>query len=250
MSKGNLKELMSFPAIGYSKLNGYLGMVSLNKFTNELYITSKSNVKGIYAEMIKGLIHQLDATKLMYLKNYLKKNDVTLTFEVIKVKEDPHIIEYEKDKLVLLSIVDNNVVFNERPYEEVVELGNKLGLEVTEPLVVLNSWEEFKVFYKKSLSENVFDLEEEHIEGYVIKCSNGFFVKLKMPYYSYWKSMRGNIEKYKKGNEKVLVNLNKEEQEIVKYGAEKFKDTEVNIIDLLNEDYIKKIVNILNQSSR
>lgn len=242
MSKGILKNEMEFPAVGYSKLNGYLGLVGLNRTTNEFYISSKSSPQGPYADMVVDLVEKLGAERKLKLKNYLKANDVTLVFEVIKYKEDPHIIKYDKDKLILLSIVENTINFKDRDYEEVIELSNKLNLECKEKLVVLNNWEEFKAFYKECMKEDIYDIEGEHIEGLVIECENGFIVKLKMPYYNYWKKMRGTIERYKKGNENALDGLQEEEKQIVEIGVKLFEDDDVNIIDLLDNVEVKSLV--------
>lgn len=247
MSKGNLKELMEFPAVCYSKANGYLGIVGLDRNRNELYVSSKATVKGKYAEMLQGLVNSLGAEKNLFLKSYLKKNKVTLVFEAVKYKEDPHIIKYTEDKLVLLAVIENEVHYKEKSYEETVYVADRLGVEVTEPLVTLNNWEEFKVFYRDCMNEDVYDMDESHIEGYVIKCINGFNVKLKMPYYNYWKRFRGLIDRYRKGNDRALDGLDPLEKEIVMIGGHLFhrKGSEVDVITLLEDEDVKRLVKIL-----
>lgn len=253
MSKGNLKEMVKFPVYGYDKLNGFLGMISVHKHSNELYIASKSTDKGDYVGYLKNIFYrEVSASNQLWLKNYTKENNVTLTFEVIDVDNDPHIIKYEKSKLVLLSIVKNTVVFEELPYNEVYEVAKKLGIECTKPMFVLNTWEELVKFYKDEKKENIFDLEAEHIEGYILKDSNNFMFKLKKPYYNYWKMIRGLVSRLLLVEDIESTDFNdilnvldtSEEKEIATLGYKLFKDTgkrEVDVLKILELERVKEL---------
>lgn len=77
------------------KMNGFLGCISLNPYTQELLLstTGSIDISSPYIQKIEKYI----VGKEIQIKNFLQKNNMTLLFEVIH-PEDPHIIEYtEKD---------------------------------------------------------------------------------------------------------------------------------------------------------
>lgn len=250
MSKGNLKEILKFPIVGYEKLNGFLGLVSYNHLTDDFYICTKSNSQGEYAGYFKSLFYKkINVSKRGYLLNYLKVNDVTLSFEVIDIINDPHIIKYDESNIVLLSIIKNDIYFNELPFEDVVNLGLELDLDIAKPLVTLNNFSEFVSYYNDIiLKENIFDIESNHLEGLVFKDLNNFMFKVKFPYYSYWKYMRGLINKYlnisisiENSNKKdfseldnLLLNLSELDRNILLLLIKSHVDNNMTKVDILS----------------
>lgn len=103
-----LQHTLKFPVACYVKENGFLGLVSWNKYTDDLFITSKSDPEGPFAEYLRSMIYEkIPKDKLDDMKIYLKEHDVTFVFECCDMKNDPHIIEYPESKLVLLDIIYN-----------------------------------------------------------------------------------------------------------------------------------------------
>ena len=168
----------------YKKENGYLGIMSL--VNGEIFITSKSTNKGDYAEWFRNIYENSDINKDK-LEEYLKNNDVSLTFEVIDIKNDPHIIEYDKSKIILLDIIHNDYDFKKEPYEKVQELSKLINCECKTIYKEFDNVREFHKWYIENTDED--DLSKEGIEGVVIEC-NGIMTKLKFPYYNFWKLMR------------------------------------------------------------
>lgn len=168
----------------YKKENGFLGILSY--INNELFFASKSTNKGDFADYFRNIFESSDINKEQ-LEYYLSKNDVSLTFEVIDVVNDPHIIEYPESKIVLLDIIHNDYEFKKEPYERVQELAKLINCECKSIYKEFDNVREFHKWYIENTNED--DLSKVDIEGVVIEC-NGIMTKLKFPYYNFWKFMR------------------------------------------------------------
>lgn len=168
----------------YRKENGFLGIMSY--VNGKLFIASKSTNVGEFADMFRRIYEESDIDK-QQLEKYLSENDVSLTFEVIDTIHDPHLIKYDKSKLVLLDIIHNDYEFMREPYEKVVELSKLINCECKSVYVEFDNIRDFHRWYLENTDED--DLSKEDIEGVVIEC-NGIMTKLKFPYYKFWKFMR------------------------------------------------------------
>ena len=170
--------------ICYKKENGFLGIMSM--VNGELFLASKSANKGEFAEYFRNIFNNslIDKPKLI---TYLSTHDVSLTFEVIDVVHDPHIIKYNTSKIVLLDIIHNDYEFKKEPYDKVVALAKLLNCECKSIYKEFDNIRDFHRWYLENTDEE--DLSKENIEGVVIEC-NGIMTKLKFPYYNFWKQMR------------------------------------------------------------
>lgn len=196
-----LQHTLKFPVACYVKENGFLGLVSWNKYTDDLFITSKSDPEGPFAEYLRSMIYEkIPKDKLDDMKIYLKEHDVTFVFECCDMKNDPHIIEYPESKLVLLDIIYNTLDFEKYDYEDMAHVGRELGLTIKKQAYELSTWQEFYDWYFEVLEED-YEYRGDKIEGFVIEDANGYMVKLKLTYYNFWKFMRGIAhETLKKGH--------------------------------------------------
>ena len=109
-------------------------------------------------------------------------------FEVIDTINDPHIIEYDKPKIVLLDIIDNKYEFYKHPYEEVINLSKEINCECKTIYKEFDNIRDFHRWYLENTNEEDIDTKQD-IEGVVIEC-DGLMTKLKFPYYKFWKFMR------------------------------------------------------------
>ena len=185
-----LKYTLQFPVKCYVKENGYLGLVSYNEETDDLFITTKSDPTGDYAMWLKNHIAMnLKPEQVQYMKDYCKEHNCTLVFEFVDMVHDPHIIKYDNNKLFLLSIIYNEIDFRQTSYTEVQKVANKIGTDVKTLGYEIDSWEEFYDWYNEVLDENYL-FNDRLIEGFVIEDSKGFMTKLKLAYYNFWKHMR------------------------------------------------------------
>ena len=196
----NLRNRFSFPVTAYVKENGFLGLVSYNEETDDLIVCSKSTPEGPFAELMKEKLVSKISDKYDLLKDYLKTSNVTLVFECVDPDKDPHIIEYDHDDIYLLDIINNQLKFEHASYERIKEVAGQFGFTVKTRAAVLNDWDEFKEWYE-SVNQEDYKFEGRRIEGFVLEDAKNFMVKVKLPYYTFWKHMRSVAEEvFKSGN--------------------------------------------------
>lgn len=196
-----LQRTLEFPVAAYVKENGFLGIVSWNEYTDDLFITSKSDPDGPFSEWLRDMIYtKISEENLEKMKKYIKENDVSFVFECCDMEHDPHIIDYPESKLVLLDIIYNTLDFQKYNYEDMAHIGRDLGLTIKKQAYELSTWQEFYDWYFEVLEED-YEYRGDKIEGFVIEDANGYMVKLKLTYYNFWKFMRGIAhETLKKGH--------------------------------------------------
>ena len=187
-----LKQKLVFPVYAYVKENGFLAIVSYNKEKDDLFVASKSTNKGDYVNYINA---QLEPYRENILSLYrgAPSTNFSLVFECIDKDNDPHIIEYKENKLVLLDAIFNDMTFRTFDYETLLyTIGNGIGCPVKELAYTLNDWDEFRdLYYKLTNPDNLYQYEGEYIEGFVFVDSVGFMTKCKSEYYNSWKKLRG-----------------------------------------------------------
>ena len=197
-----LKETLSYPVIVKIKENGFLGLVSV--IDDEFVLATKSTTGGDWKTYFEELWNREKDEVKQELKEFIKRENCTLLFEVKSFK-DKHIINFNKEELVLLDVVKNDLNLNGHNID--VEYSNNSLKFINENyLLPLNSniirvVEVYKII-------NAFD-EVEHLcsiasrtsfknEGFVFTDSNGFMFKLKSEYYNVWKGARKCYLEYKK----------------------------------------------------
>lgn len=185
-----LQHKMAFPAVAYVKENGFLGIVSYNADEDSLFVTTKSCPDGDFAGWLNEMLHdKYSEATLASIKDHCKEHDVSFVFECVDMKNDPHIIEYDENKLFLLDIVYNDINYRKYDFEQMCAVANELGLTHKEKAYVIESWQEFFDWYYTVTNED-YKWNGKPIEGFVIEDANGYMVKLKLHYYNFWKFMR------------------------------------------------------------
>jgi len=182
-----------FPIVGYKKYNGYLWIVWYDEQTDSLIYTSKSEVGWPHALWLRQILDE-SWVNIDAVKEYLKENLCSLVFEVIDPINDPHIIKYNKRQVVLLDCVSNTIAFNKLPYEELLELGNRLWLQVKEKMIVCNNMDELREVIDELNDINSKYNTWEPIEWMVFVDENNFMFKQKGAYYLQWKKLRSIIK--------------------------------------------------------
>ena len=185
-----LKDKLKFPVSCYVKENGYLGLISYNEETDDLFITTKSAPDGPFAEWLKeSIFNTITEENRNKIKEICKTNNVTFVVESVDMKHDPHIIEYPESTVYLLAVVKNDMEFLQVDYDGLVQTADFVGMTVKTRACVLNNWQEFYDWYMDVMDEN-YTFDGRIIEGFVIEDSNGFMTKAKLHYYKYWKRLR------------------------------------------------------------
>ena len=181
----NLKKTLVFPVTAYKKENGFLAMISYNWNTDELLVCSKSVNCGEFVGMINEALDDLGDEVKDKLKAYTRDNNCSFVFECVNQDKDPHIIRYDRNVLFLLDIVENSFYMSRKPYAEVRQISEDMGLNCKSVTNVFETWETLFEFVKEQDRSYVI-----HYEGWVFEDANGFMVKFKSKFYRFWKRMR------------------------------------------------------------
>lgn len=228
-----VRENFVFPIVGYKKENGFFGTIGYDSETESLIITSKSRIEGEFPEYFRKIVEeQFSDKELRTFKRYAEQYGVNFIFEVNDPVNDPHIVEYDKAHVVLLGIVKRDIKFSDVPYEIMTQFVKQFeNLPLKERMIISKSPKEFEGFYK-AISSGKKMIE---FEGYVFEDANMNKIKVKSPYYSSWKFMRGskdffagNMDKFLKQNylnkkNAVVDSLEKGVEFILNYNEHKQK---------------------------
>ena len=264
-----LKQNFKYPVIGYKKENGFLGIVS--KYNDKIYFFTKSSDSGdfvnwfigalcdnygikpiwhvgsneyftytrLYNDMIvdkKEYDYKLELTvlrnQLIDKLNPLLEEGYSYVFECIDTVNDPHIIKYDSSKVVLLEVFKNQLKEEHVSWKELHEIADRLNVPVKQKELEFNNWEEFEE-WKNKFTTGITQWDCKH-EGYVFEDANGFRVKCKSTFYSWWKQMRNIKEAIQNGRENRKIYKTKEEIQVVKLMEELGRDklSEMSIIDV------------------
>lgn len=192
----SLQHNLKFPVTAYVKENGFLGLISYNKDTDDLLFATKSVVDYAAQEndlvnVFKELYTEITTEQQRQLAlDFVRTCNATLICECVHQQKDPHIIEYSSNRIYLLDIIDNDLYAEKVDYEYLLMAASLYGLTCKEKVEVFNNWEEFYTFYLEATDEN-YKYHNRYIEGFVIEDAEGFMVKIKLAYYNFWKFMRG-----------------------------------------------------------
>ena len=185
-----LKDKLKFPLTAYVKENGFLGLLSYDEYADDFRFCTKSMIGGEFAQWFKDIFYDTTSEEnRKEILNYLKENNVTFAFEVIDVSNDPHIIEYDKSKVVLLDIIKNELKFNTVPYDDMIKIARKFNLPYKCVGYTIYDWEQFCRVHDE-LADPDYNYCNNRIEGFVMTDANGFMFKEKSGYYLYWKQLR------------------------------------------------------------
>ena len=199
-----LKETLVFPIDLYLKENGFLGILGYDSHYKNVIYSTKNYIQSKHADYFReNFFERVSLKKEEEIMRVLRDRNLSLVFEVVDPINDPHIIEYNASKLILLDAIYREENFEKLPYKELVELGNKLGFQTKEKAFTFNTWEQFNDWYMNARQD--FTLK---VEGYIIEDQSGFMTKIKLPYYSFWKWMRSQVERIQKETQPVEDALN------------------------------------------
>lgn len=186
-----LQYKMDFPAVAYVKENGFLGIVSYDAENDSLFITSKSDPTGDFSKWLTEAIeNNVSLESMEKIKNYAKDNNVSFVFECVDMRNDPHIIRYDKaSNLFLLDIVKNDLKFEKMTFDEMCKLSDELGLVHKELAYKFDTYQDFFDWYH-IVTHDGYTYNGRNIEGFVVEGANGYMTKIKTAYYHFWKHMR------------------------------------------------------------
>lgn len=203
----DLISKFSFPVNVYIKENGFLGIMGYHDSgdddTSGLFLATKTTNSGTHTDYFKRIFWDTMARTLYpinvaaQLERYLMGNDATILFEVIDPINDPHIIEYETPGLVALDVVKNTIEYHSLGRYAVDSVADKMNIRRKILYRTIENPSQLVDFYNE-VTDLGFTYDGHHIEGFVLEDLNGYMVKLKLPFYNYWKGFRSIMEMYKK----------------------------------------------------
>lgn len=188
----SLKENLVFPVNVYKKENGYLGILS--HINGELAFYSKSTNQGDCANWFRNIFMDKIKDKADDLLKVIIENNISLVFEVVDIKNDPHIISYEQNELIFLNTFENNLEYvQDKALHIVKDVLSKTDIKQKELLATFDNFDDLKSY----LDEH--DRIDE-IEGVVVEDSEHFMFKVKYKYYNDWKGCRHIKQRIDKEN--------------------------------------------------
>lgn len=207
----NLQQNLQFPVQVYLKENGFLGIVSYNPKTDDLFIASKSTNQGEYAGYFKDLLLKELGDNVDKFKTFLKKMDSSAIFEVIDIVNDPHIIKYPESGVFLLDVVKNDFSNTFMDYDSLQLFAKEFNLETKVLFKTCKNFESLKKFIDY-YDDSMYGVP---IEGFVVKDSKGFMFKYKTPYYKFWKEVRKYKDRVIKGKE--ITNVSDKMKDVIEF---------------------------------
>jgi predicted kinase len=191
-----LQASLAFPVEGFSKANGFLCITGYSERTGELIIASKSRVDGTFAEWAQTLVaEKLGPAGMERLLRFNRDQKASVIFEAIDMANDPHIIDYPENKLVLLGCVRRHETFEQLDYDQLVKLASWLGCEVKERLFPkVKDWLALSKIMER-VETNPDWCKNNPTEGIVFQDANGFQWKSKAHGYRIWKIARSAVER-------------------------------------------------------
>lgn len=226
---------INYDVVAYKKYNGFLGILSY--YNDKLQFHSKSTNTGEHVDYFKNLFYtKFGNQQISMITEYLKNHNVSITFEVVDLVNDPHIIDEKESRVVMLDIISNEVEFKKLPYEGMVRLAKLWRLKESEYKQIytkFDSYRQLTEFYEQHKDDR--NLVDTDIEGVVIE-SGKFMTKLKFSYYSFWKMMRTVADMTLNGRNVELKKLyNATANYFYKFVKDKYDDKCVEYVKILND---------------
>lgn len=269
-----MKEHIAWPLIGYKKENGFLGIVS--KYNGKVRFFTKSSDEGDYVNWFIGVlcdnygieledayadgsgrnmsytehwndlsqneqsadgICQLLKDQLIDKLNPILEEGYSYVFECIDKDNDPHIIKYKENKVVLLEVFKNQLKEEHVSWKELHEIADRLVVPCKSQELRFNNWEEFEE-WKDKFRQGVTQWDCKH-EGYVFEDQKGYRVKFKSSFYNFWKQMRAVKDAIAGGRGNKKIYKTKEEIQAVKLMEAHTREElqNMSIIDVEDEFY-------------
>ncbi len=186
-----LERDLVFPVDAWLKENGYLGILGYDAVRDDLLFASKASPDNEFAGWFEAAARATwSAATLERVRRFLRDAHASMVFEVVDPERDPHIIEYDAPRLILLDVIHRSLDFARLPYDRLQRLCKSFGLEPKRRAARLRDFGAFSGWLRAVRAPD-YRYEGAHVEGFVLEDQRGFLTKLKLDYYAFWKRMRG-----------------------------------------------------------
>lgn len=185
-----LERHLEFPVDAYVKDNGYLGILGYDRTRDDLLFCSKASPDTDFAHRFADLARQLwPPAAAERIRRYLRDTHSAMAFEVIDPVGDPHIIEYDAPRLVLLDVIHRGLDFARLPYERLKRLGRALDIDLKQHGLRLRDFAALTGWLEAARAPG-YRFGGAFVEGFVLEDQRGFLTKVKLDHYAFWKQMR------------------------------------------------------------
>lgn len=189
-----LHDNLKYPVTAYEKYNGFLGLLGYDSASNQAIFCSKSSTSSDFAKWFEDIFNKQYTENKNELLNFLYKENYSLIFEVIDIVNDPHIIEYKENQIILLGAIKRSTDFKQASYDELCKIAKKFNFKVKQIAHVFNNFDELNEFINNEQN----NYEYQH-EGYVFEDANEYMFKLKGKFYKFWKQLRSVKDRIARG---------------------------------------------------
>jgi predicted kinase/virulence-associated protein VapD len=204
-----LAKTLKFPVSVYVKENGFLGNIGYDRRTNQLFVATKSTPDGDFAGWFREIFNQQAPNGTQHLfKRFLRDYEACAVFEVIDPVRDPHMVDYDTSKLVLLDIFHRSHDGKKLAYDDLRKVGARFGFEVKQRGIQFKDMEGLSGWMNTTSKDLNWKWKGQDVEGFVLEDASGYMTKIKLPNYSFWKRMRSVKDR--------VVRLRNQEEEIAK----------------------------------
>ena len=186
-----LLQNLQFPVNAYLKENGFLGLMGFDEESNDLFLTSKASPDGEFSDHFRRIFNAIvPEGRREAIRRWLRDNEACMAFEVIDPKNDPHMIEYKEDRIVVLDIFHRSESGKKLDYGHLKAVCGRLGLEVKTRAIEFRKPQDLKGWYNAIEGRLDWRWKGHDIEGLVLEDAKGQLTKVKLPHYAFWKRMR------------------------------------------------------------
>ena len=225
-----LKSNLKYPVDCYVKYNGFLGILGFDD--NGLLFCTKSSIGGEFAQWFERIFRKDDHHEKELL-DYMRACNVGFVFEVIDPVNDPHIVEYDHEDLILLDCLKLDEDFRDIGYGGLMALAGQFNFNVKNKALTFDDWDTLHKFLVTQ-ENNITDRQE----GYVLVDANNYHFKLKCAWYKQWKMLRSYRDKIAMGRLVDIAGIsNPLALDVIGWMQRKGREycQERNIIQLRNE---------------
>lgn len=198
----------AYPVAALEKSNGYLGLCGWDERSRSITFSSKGDMGGDFAQLFERIARaRLGDGGVERLTRAVRDLGGCAAFEVISPTEDPHIVEYAEEDIVLLAFIRRSEDYEALDHDKLRKLGAYIGVKVIPIVAKLPNPKAILSYMERVAGDNPPG-NVALTEGVVLADAAGNHVKIKTRHYSLWKRARQLVEKLalqrRKGQEIVL----------------------------------------------
>jgi predicted kinase len=182
----------AFPITAYRKDNGFLGLIGYDRQNDALFFSSKSTPDSPFTAWLKDIYEGLTTPRQReQMRRYLRDMEACVAVEVIDPVRDPHLVDYPAPALTVLDVFHRSSDLERLPFSKLEAFATSMGLESKREEAVFRTPEALAGWHARVQHDLTYRKGGQDLEGFVLEDANANMVKIKLPHYSFWKTLRG-----------------------------------------------------------